>query len=171
MGKEFADLEVLFPGRLGNGKVFADWVNTKMIAPGGKLLFYIHDGFESIFEKELEFTLENGIILAAQEYDNSKTKISKYTTDIKLLQEFIKSNIDYSNVPGSSQTISIPVKIMGSTEDGKVDNISILRGYNDAYNKEALRVVNSIPEWDVLYRHGKKFSIPWIVIVIFEPKN
>ena len=171
IGKEFADLKSLFTGQYKDGKVFADWVNIKMISPVGKLLFYIHDGFESIFEKEIEFTLVNGIVTSTQEYDNSKTKISKYNSDPKLLADFLKNNIDYSNVPETAEKIRIVIRIMGSTENGKVDGVSILKGYNEPYNNEALRVVNSIPEWDVLYRHGKKFSIPWMVSVTFESKK
>jgi hypothetical protein len=171
IGKEFADLKSLFPDKYEDGRVFADWVNIKMISPVGKMLFYIHDGFESIFEKEMEFTLVNGIIISKQEYDNSNTKISKYTKDTRLLEAFIKNNINYSNVPEPTEKIRIIMRIMGSTDDGKVDGVSIIRGYNDVYNSEALRIVNSIPEWDILYRHGKKFSIPWIVPVIFEPNR
>jgi hypothetical protein len=79
IGKEFADLSTLFPGRFENGRVFADWVNDKLSSPKGKMLYYIHDGFESIFEKEDEFTIKNGLLLSIHEFDNSGTKQSEYT--------------------------------------------------------------------------------------------
>jgi hypothetical protein len=170
IGKEYADLKSLFPDRFENGKVLADWVSTTMISPLGNLLFYIHDGFESIFERELEFTLKNGNLINTQEYDNSKTKKSKYTSD-SYLRDFIENSINYSNVPYPDKEIRVVIRIMGSTEDGIVDGVSILKGYNDIYDKEALRVVNSIPEWDIIYKHGKKIDIPWMIPVIFRPKN
>jgi len=171
IGKEYADLKSLFPDRFNNGKVLADWVSTSMISPLGNLLFYIHDGFESIFEKELEFTFKSGILINTKEYDNSKTKQSKYTTDSKLLRDFIDNSIDYSNVPYPDKEIRVVIRIMGSTDGGKVDDVSILKGYNEFYDKEALRVVNSIPEWDIIYRHGKKINMPWMIPVIFKPKK
>jgi len=171
IGKEYADLKSLFPDRCVNGKVFADWVSTSMIAPLGNLLFYIHDGFESIYERELEFTFNNGTLIETKKYDNSKTKISKYNSDVNLLKDFIENSIDYSNVPYPDKEIRVAIQIMGSTEDGKVDGVSILKGFDEIYDKEALRVVNSIPEWDVIYRHGKIINTPWLITVIFKPKK
>lgn len=169
-GSEFADLKTLFPDRYENGKVFADWVNSTMISPIGKLLFYIHDGFESIFEKELEFTFINGIVVNTREYDNSKTRTSKYTASPDLLRTYLENGINYNNVPYPEKEIRVIVRISGATEDGKVDGVSILRGYNQLYDKEALRVVDSIPEWDVIYRHGKIINRYWMIPIIFKPK-
>ena len=169
-GNEYADLKSLFPDRFDNGKVLADWVSTTMISPLGNLLFYIHDGFESIFERELEFTFKNGNLISSQEYDNSKTRQSKYTTDSNLLRDFIENSINYSIVPYPDKEIRIVIRIMGSTDNGKVDGVSILKGYNEIYDKEALRAVNSIPEWDIIYRHGKKINMSWVIPVVFRPK-
>ena len=90
LGTEYANLETLFPDRFENGRVLADWVNSKIISPKGKILYYFNDGFMSIFEKELEFKIENGTLIQIQEFDNSKTRISKYTQDPELIKEFIK---------------------------------------------------------------------------------
>jgi len=168
-GKEYADLETLFPDKFANGKVSADWVNTKIISPKGKMLYYINDGFMSIFEKEVEFTFEKGTLIQTQEFDNSKTRTSKYTQDLELLKEFIKNNIDYSKLPKSNKTIKVIVAVHNTNEDGKIDDVTILRGYNDIFDNEAERVVKSIPQWDVLYRHGKKIrGASWMIPVIFE---
>ena len=78
-----------------------------MISPLGDLLFYIHDGFESIYERELEFTFHDGNLINTKEYDNSKTKQSKYTTDLNLLRDFIENSIDYSNVPYPDKEIRV----------------------------------------------------------------
>jgi hypothetical protein len=171
IGREFADLKSLFPDKFKNGKVFADWVSEKIISPKGKLLFYIHDGFESIFEKEIEFTIENGMISSLIEINNSKTRQSKYTTNDKLLINFIQSNIDYTNVPEPSDKIKVVVRVISANDEGKIDSVTILRGFNEIYDREALRVVKLIPDWDVIYRHGKKFNIPWMIPVLFEPKK
>jgi hypothetical protein len=172
LGSEFADLQSIFQNRYADGRVLADWVNTKLISPKGKMLYYIHDGFLSIFEKELEFTIENGILVQVKEYDNSKTRASNYTKNPDLILEFIKNNIDYSNLPKTDSTVKVIVGVLDANEEGEIDKIRIFRGFNEAYDKEAERVVKSIPEWDVLYRHGEKIPSPaWIIPVIFRSKN
>jgi hypothetical protein len=168
-GTEYADLKTLFPDRIVNGRVPADWVNSKIISPKGKMLYYIHDGFMSIFEKEVEFIIENGTLIKTQEFDNSKTRISKYTQDQELLKEFIKNNIDYSNLPKQDKPVKVIVVILNSTEDGKIDKVKVMRGFNEVFDKEAERVVKSIPQWDVFYRHGELTrGAVWTIPVIFE---
>ncbi len=169
IGTEYADLETLFPDRIVNGRVPADWVYAKLISPKGKILYYIHDGFMSIFEKEIEFTIENGILTQTQEFDNSKTRISKYTQDPELLKEFIKNNINYSNVSQQDKPVKVMIGIFSATEDGKIDNVRIIGRTNEVFDKEAERVVKSIPQWDVFYRHGELTrGAVWLIPVVFE---
>lgn len=169
LGTEYADLEKLFPDRFKKGRVAADWVNAKITSPKGKLLYYFNDGFMSIFEKELEFTFENGNLIQTQEFDNSKTRISKYTQNPKLLKEYIRNNIDYSNVPRHDKPVRVMVHISGLSTDGKIDKVSIIGKSNGVFDKEAERVVKSIPQWDVFYRHGEVTRGPeWMIPVTFE---
>lgn len=169
VGTEFADLKRLFPDKYEDGRVLADWVNTSMISPRGEVLYYVHDGFQSIFEKETEYSFENGILTGVQEFDNSKTRVSRFTKDPDLIAEFINSNIDYSNLPAVNKTVTVIVVVKGADDSGRINDASILRGFTEAYDNEALRVVTSIPEWDVLYRHGKRIPGPyWSIRVTFN---
>jgi hypothetical protein len=169
LGKEYADLKTLFPDRIVNGRILADWVNNKIISPKGKILYYFNDGFMSIFEKEVAFKIEKGTLVQIQEFDNSKTRISKYTQDPELIKEFVKNNIDYSNLPKQDKPVKVMVGIFSATEDGKIDKVTIIRGFNEVFDKEAERVVKSIPQWDVFYRHGEiTRGAAWIIPVIFE---
>lgn len=43
--------------------VFADWVSDTLRVPEGKLLHYVHMGFESIYEGELEILVEEGVVV------------------------------------------------------------------------------------------------------------
>lgn len=167
IGSEYADLKKLFPDRYKNGKVFAYWVNQPLISPRGKLLFYIHDGFESIYESELEFSIENGMLVKTRDFDNSGTKKSKYTEDTNLLKKYIEEHIDYSGIAEPDKKVKVIVWIKATTDDGKIDSVIVMRGSDKARDKEAVRVVKSIPEWDVLYRHGKRFSQSWTIAVVF----
>jgi len=169
IGSEFADLKLLFPNRYESGKVRADWVSGKLISPQGKLLYYFHDGFESIYEKELEFTIEKGVLIRTEKFDNSKTKQSEYTKNERLLRDFIYSNINYKNLP-KSDTIKrrVTVRIISADENGKIDSVSILKGVNELYDNEAIRVIKSIPKWDVIYRRGEKINRIWIMPILFD---
>ncbi len=169
IGNECADLKVLFPQRFKDGKVKADWVEGKMILPQGKLLYYIHDGFESIYETEIELTIERGELLETKIFDNSKTKRSKYSEDKKLLMEFIYKNIKRENLP-KSDTIKrrVFVQIISSDENGKIDSVNVARGVNELYDNEVIRVVKSIPEWDVIYKHGEKINLIWTFPIKFD---
>ncbi len=169
IGNEYADLKAIFPHRFCNGKVKADWVNDKLYSPQGKLLYYIHDPFQSIYEKELEFTFENGNLLSTQVFDNSKTKESKYKSNEKLLIEFIYSNIKRENLPESdSIKRRVYVTIISADDNGKIDSVRIARGAGELYDKEAIRIIKSIPEWDVTYRHGKKVNHRWTIPIQFD---
>ena len=169
IGLEFADLKILFPDKYENGKIKADWVSEKLYSPQGKLLLYFHLGLESIYERELEFVIENGTLIETKLHDNSKTKKSKYTEDQNLLKEFIYSNIDNNNLP-KSDTIArlVFAQIISSNENGKIDSVNIIIGVNTLYDNEVVRVIKSIPEWDVIYRHGEKINILWTIPVKFD---
>jgi hypothetical protein len=56
-------------------------------------------------------------------------------------------------------------------EKGKIDSVRILQGYSEVYDKEAIRVIKSIPEWDVIYRHGKLSTTIWSYPVRFDWTN
>jgi hypothetical protein len=169
IGSEFADLKELFPERYKNGRVKANWFNGKLILPQGELLYYFHDGFESIYESELEFTIENGILIETELFDNSKTKRSKFTSNEQLLRDFIYSNIKYENLP-KSDTVKrrVVVEIISADDNGKIDSVRVLRGVNELYDNEAVRIIKSIPEWDIIYRRGKKINRGWFMPILFD---
>jgi len=54
------DLRDLFPG--SNGRVFADWVSGRLRIPQGKLLEYVHMGFESIYQRYLLLDVDHGVV-------------------------------------------------------------------------------------------------------------
>lgn len=167
IGCEYADLNTLFPGKYKNGRVLADWVNGQMYSPRGKLMYYIHDGFQSIYENELEFSFKDGLLVNIREFDNSKTKKSKYVDDTRLIREFIKENLNYTGIPNPEDKAKVYIQIVSATDEGKIDSVRILRGCDKIRDAEAIRVIKSIPEWDVIYRHGKRFSTNWIIPVNF----
>jgi hypothetical protein len=60
-------LDYFFPGRK---EVFAEWFSGEIRIPIGKMLAYIHMGYESIFEKDLIIEFKEGIKISEREIDN-----------------------------------------------------------------------------------------------------
>ncbi len=59
-----ADLKTLFSGQ---ERVFAEWFSGKIRIPHGRMLEYVHMGYESVYEKELTLTVENGVVTGTHE--------------------------------------------------------------------------------------------------------
>jgi hypothetical protein len=163
------DLSLIFKDKKTDKAVFADWVNHSINNPFGKLIHYIHEGYSSIYEFEREFIFSNGVLTKISHYDNSKSKKSKFAEDPLLLKSFLKANINSSNFSNNIEpNAKVIVKICNVTEFGKVDSVEVIRGCDFERNMEAIRVVKLIPEWDVIYRHGKQIQIPWVIPIEFE---
>lgn len=46
--------------------VFADWISDTLRVPQGKLLQYVHMGFGSVYERELEIVVEAGVVVSRE---------------------------------------------------------------------------------------------------------
>ena len=58
---EEAKLESIFPGF--PDRVFAHWYSGTIRIPEGKLLDYVHMGYESVFERDVFMTFEKGVLV------------------------------------------------------------------------------------------------------------
>ena len=163
-----ADLSLLFKNKVKNGMVKADWVTTMLFVYGGKKIADI-DAL-SIYEKSYEFEFRKGKLLNVKSYDNSKSKQSIYSYDSEMLINFIYSNIDWNNIPKQRDATKIVVQF-SANEFGKIDSAKVVRGDNEILNKEAIRVIKLIPEWDVFYIKGQHFRIKWTFPIIFSERN
>lgn len=61
-------LEYLFPNQ---EKVFADWFTGILRVPYGKLLEYVHQGYASLYEKELFLEISKGVLVNERKIDNT----------------------------------------------------------------------------------------------------
>lgn len=60
-------------------KTYADWFTGKLIAPQGRIIEYIHMGYESVFEKEQYFEISKGNLVKTKTVHN-KIKPELYET-------------------------------------------------------------------------------------------
>jgi hypothetical protein len=166
-----ADLKSLAEVYYVNEKVKADWVTGYLIAPKGKLLYYVHDAYESLYETEIEFQFNKGQLIGTKTYDNSKSKQSVYSQNDEKLRQFIYSNIKWEDLPTlNDKEIKVFIQF-SANENGIIDSVKVLKGYNTIFDNEAIRIVKAIPEWDVYYKHGNYKRITWNLPIVFSESN
>jgi hypothetical protein len=66
-GRKRIRLDYLFPNE---ERVFAEWFSGEIRIPHGEILRYVHQGYGSLFEKELFLIFKNGILIGEREKDN-----------------------------------------------------------------------------------------------------
>ncbi|HXG23568.1 MAG TPA: hypothetical protein VNJ09_03355 [Chthonomonadales bacterium] len=55
--------------------IFADWFSGVLRIPRGKILHYVHMGFETVYEEDLLVTIEKGVVVETKVVDNRGKKV------------------------------------------------------------------------------------------------
>lgn len=161
-----ADLKKVFGKKCINGKVRAYWFTDRVIAEKGTPLYITFDNFISPYETEFNFF--KGHLTEIKYYDNSKSIISVYYKNDKLRRNFINNSINWSSIPelGDKQ---IRVEVLFFTnENGKIDSASVNKNDNKVLDDEAIRVIKSLPEWNIYYSEGKFLRSRFRLIIDFS---
>jgi hypothetical protein len=163
-----ADLNKLFPDLFNDGHVFANWVNEDLLAAKkGDYLFAVEP--YRIFAKEKGYFFIEGILKKTTEYDNSKSKRSRYLDDPRLFANYIYSNIRWNEIRSEIENKQTVIcSIVSADETGRIDSIRIIRGASELLNREAVRIIKSIPEWEVLFKKGKQVYRQWTFPIRFD---
>ena len=169
INSEKTDLKQLFGDKCINGKVKADWLNGTLISPQGNLIYSVHMTYESFYEKQVAFKFDRGNLIDVITYDNSKSKISTYNQS-ENLAKFIYSNIDWDALPTFDETILVSV-CFSANEAGIIDSTVIKKGRDTTFNNEAIRVIKSIPQWDILYKMGVHKRLTICYSIRFNAEN
>ncbi len=84
------------------------------------------------------------------------------------LRRYINTAIKY---PGIAQENGIQGKVLVNfvvDKDGTVSNAKIFRGVDPSIDKEALRVIMSLPKWKPGMQRGKAFRVSFTVPINFQ---
>jgi TonB family protein len=95
-------------------------------------------------------------------------KMPRFPGGDKGLLDFLTKNVRY---PLYAQQKRIEGKVILQfiiNAEGKVEKVSILRGVCPSINKEAMRVVNSMPDWIPGELNGKKIAVYYTLPVSFK---
>jgi len=108
-------LSELFPGKVSNSKVLADWFSGELRVPVGKLLQYVHMGYGSTFERDLIFKVNKGAASEAEIIDNTKRELpSESEAALKELQKLKDSPL--GNKPAFGQAPQNSIKPLTKRE-------------------------------------------------------
>lgn len=101
---------------------------------------------------------ESAIVSRMPEFPGGDSAFHKYITD----------NLKYPE-EAKEKGLSVRVFVQFTVnEEGNVENVKIARGIDPALDKEALRVVKSMPKWTPGIQHGRPFKISYTVPVEFK---
>jgi TonB family protein len=119
---------------------------------------------------------KNGVVLIFTKATNNQGDPIFYKVDTlpefpggeTALRNFLASEIKYPEIASEN---GIQGKVYVSfivTKEGKVTEPSIFRGVDPALDKEALRVVSSLPDWKPGKQKGEAVNVSYTVPVYFE---
>lgn len=148
--------------------IFVSWYSGTLTSPKN-LKIYEHDNWGGHYEFETDFLITKGILKRTKIFHNIILP-SEYSKSTVFLVNFIKSNIDYSRVKPVDKKITVITRIEDVDDNGKITKVSVIKGH-DGYNEEAIRVIKSIPQWQVMWCRGVKLHIRWTIPVTFEPRG
>ena len=84
------------------------------------------------------------------------------------LMDFIKENIRYTELMEQTCVMGRVVVTFIVEKDGSITDAKVIRGIHPAFDKEALRVINSMPRWNPGMRNGEPVRVKYSVPVSFR---
>jgi len=125
-------------------------------------------------EADDETVIDVAPVVVAEEEEEDATEVFFIVEDMPefpggelALRKYISSHVKY---PVIAQENGIQGKVYVTFvvgKDGKVYNAGIARGVDPSLNKEALRVVNSLPKWKPGKQRGKAVNVSYTVPINF----
>jgi len=125
-------------------------------------------------EADDETVIDVAPVVVAEEEEEDATEVFFIVEDMPefpggelALRKYISSHVKY---PVIAQENGIQGKVYVTFvvgKDGKVYNAGIARGVDPSLNKEALRVVNSLPRWKPGKQRGKAVNVSYTVPINF----
>ena len=163
---DFYPLTKLFGEKATPAGVFAFWVNNTLTCVDGECLYYIHMGYASIYEFNIEFIVRHGLVKKKKIYDNRNTFILSDRHNggsANLLQTFVEQQIDYSNLDFYEMDSHIDVIVKKVDGKGRIKKVEI-KGLTRNQERAVRRAINKVPRFNVLYHRGKPIKdLQWVM--------
>lgn len=176
MEKEI-DLKLIFKDRQVKGRVFANWYNDTIINPYGKSI-YNDFAFEKTYEYERKLVFKKGILSKVSTKDNPYYDYGIIYVRCEKMPEFPGGEwalkrylIDNTKTPKSAKSKGISGKVYVGfivSKDGSLVELRILKPNAPSLNKEAVKIVKSMPKWTPGSHNGKPVSVYMSVPINFK---
>jgi len=85
----------------------------------------------------------------------------------KALKEFIAKSVEYPPIAHENGIQGRVYVTFVVAKDGTIANAEIARGVDPSLDKEALRVINALPEWNPGYQQGVPVHVKYTVPINF----
>ena len=148
--------------------------------------------------EEVEEKVENKIDLSSLEDDQSKAQVQTYTPPpppkpveeeateeifvvveqqpefpggMTALMKFLGDNIKY---PVIAQENGIQGRVITNfvvERDGSISDVQVVRGQDPSLDKEAVRVIKTMPKWKAGQQRGKPVRVRFTLPVVFRLQN
>jgi hypothetical protein len=114
-------LSELFPGKVSNQRVYAEWYSGELRVPDGELLQYVHMGYGSTYERDLIFNVKKGVVSGPKVIDNTKGDLpSEPEAALKELQKLKESPVGNKPAFGAAQSKASKPKAARGPKSGIV---------------------------------------------------
>jgi hypothetical protein len=120
--KEYTDFKgLLNQYKDWRGRVFASWVSGTFICGTGECIYVARNGFDSVYEQEIELVVENGVVISSRTYSN---KIYG-TVCVDDAQRMISQSFDLSKIKAPKGRVTVKVDALKFSNEGKVTEWSV----------------------------------------------
>lgn len=86
------------------------------------------------------------------------------------LMKYIKDNLRYPEICREGAAMGRVNVVFIVNEDGSLSDVKVIRSISPELDKEAIRVVKSMPKWNPAKQNGKAVKMKYVVSVNFRPE-
>ena len=86
------------------------------------------------------------------------------------LMKYIKDNLRYPEICREGAAMGRVNVVFIVNEDGSLSDVKVIRSIIPELDKEAIRVVKSMPKWNPAKQNGKVVKMKYVVPVNFRPE-
>ncbi len=90
---------------------------------------------------------------------------AEFPGGIEKLKEYLNQNVKYTSLGCAEGKVFVQFTI---NKDGSIENIVVLKGIDKNLNNEALRVVNSMPNWTPASNNGIPVRSNFVLPIKFQ---
>lgn len=97
-------------------------------------------------------------------------EIPSFPGGMAALMKYIKDNLRYPEICREGAAMGRVNVVFIVNEDGSLSDVKVIRSIIPELDKEAIRVVKSMPKWNPAKQNGKAVKMKYVVSVNFRPE-